>query len=207
MSPNPYLQKLHALRAKKDTPHELTKLTKPRNGGSEGTKVGSVSFVSTQGIGFFDPEACNKSMPQEAKNTLSGHRQNRQNPYGCTLAALQARCPDVVPVARWQQAIEDGRSFLAGWGEQAEALGWTSRDLFGLHRPPEKPHPSYRRLSRYDETGLIWLLRGRPVVALTEATAAIKGATGNVTVYRKHAKPALGPLGDSLDDLDPGGRR
>ena len=125
MSPNPYLQKLHALRAKKDTPHELTKLTKPRNGGSEGTKVGSVSFVSTQGIGFFDPEACNKSMPQEAKNTLSGHRQNRQNPYGCTLAALQARCPDVVPVARWQQAIEDGRSFLAGWGEQAEALGWT----------------------------------------------------------------------------------
>jgi hypothetical protein len=94
----------------------------------------------------------------------------------------------------------------ARWGEPA-ALGWTSRDLFGLHRPPEKPHPSYRRLSRYDETGLIWLLRGRPVVPLTEATAAIKGATGNVTVYRKHTKPALGPLGDSLDDLDPGGRR
>ena len=93
------------------------------------------------------------------------------------------------------------------WGEQAEALGWTARDLFGLHRPPEKPHPSYRRLSRYDETGLIWLLRGRPVVALTEATAAIQSATGNVTVYRRHDKPALGPVGDSLDDLDPWGRR
>ena len=127
--------------------------------------------------------------------------------FGRTYNSLEARCPAHIEAADWQQAVEDGRSFLAHWGEQAEALGWTSRDLFGLHRPPEKPHPSYRRLSRYDETGLIWLLRGRPVVALTEATAAIKGATGNVTVYRKYAKPALGPLGDSLDDLDPGGRR
>jgi hypothetical protein len=25
--------------------------------------------------------------------------------------------------------------------------------------------------------------------------------TGSVTVYRKHNKPALGPLGDSLEDL------
>ena len=127
------------------------------------------------------------------------------NSLNSLLSHLEARCPELVNSSSWQQSIEDGRRFLAHWGEQAEALGWTSRDLFGLHRPPEKPHPSYRRLSRYDETGLIWLLRGRPVVALTEATAAIKGATGNVTVYRKHAKPALGPLGDSLDDLDPGG--
>jgi hypothetical protein len=34
--------------------------------------------------------------------------------------------------------------------------------------------PSYRRLSRHDQTGLIWLLQGRPVVALTEAAAAIQ---------------------------------
>jgi hypothetical protein len=52
-------------------------------------------------------------------------------------------------------------------------------------------------------TGLIWLLRGRPVVALTEATAAIQGASGTITVYRKDNKPALGPVGDSLCDLDP----
>jgi hypothetical protein len=26
-------------------------------------------------------------------------------------------------------------------------------------------------------------------------------ATGVITVYRKHNKPALGPLGDSLDDF------
>ena len=41
----------------------------------------------------------------------------------------------------------------------------------------------------------------RGVVALTEATAAIQNATGAITVYRRHNKPALGPLGDSLDDF------
>jgi hypothetical protein len=27
-------------------------------------------------------------------------------------------------------------------GDQVEALGWTARDLFGLDKPAEKPHPS-----------------------------------------------------------------
>jgi hypothetical protein len=83
--------------------------------------------------------------------------------------------------------------------------GWptskSARDLFGLQAPPAKPHPSYSRLSRYDETGLIWLLQGRPVVALTETTAAIQNPTGAITTYRRHNKPALGPVGDSLDDF------
>jgi hypothetical protein len=127
----------------------------------------------------------------------------RLSRFGRTFAALENRCPDHVPAERWQLAVEDGRRFLSQWGEQAEALGWTSRDLFGLHTPPATPHPSYSRLSRYDETGLIWLLQGRPVVALTEATAAIQSSTGAIATYRRHNKPALGPLGDSLDDLEP----
>jgi hypothetical protein len=117
------------------------------------------------------------------------------------LSQLEARCPELVDPGSWQQAIEDGRRFLARWGEQAETLGWTSRDLFGLAPVPDKPAANYRRLSRYDETGLIWLLRGRPVVALTTDTAAIQKPAGAITVYRKHNKPALGPVGDSLDDL------
>jgi len=48
---------------------------------------------------------------------------------------------------------------------------------------------------------LCWLLQGRPVVALTADMAAIENPTGSISVYRKHHKPALGPLGDSLDDL------
>ncbi len=118
-----------------------------------------------------------------------------------TLGVLESRCPDLIPIDRWHQGIEDSRRFLAKWGEQAGALGWTVRDLFGLASIPDKPHPSYWRLSRYDETGLIWLLRGRPVLALTEGKAAIESPTGSVTIYRRHDKPALGPLGDSLDDF------
>jgi hypothetical protein len=125
----------------------------------------------------------------------------RLNRFCRTFSALEARCPDLVPADCWQLAVDDARAFLARWGDQAEALGWTARDLFGLHTPPAKPHPSYSRLSRYDETGLIWLLQGREVVALTEATAAIQNPTGAIIVFRKHNKPTLGPVGDSLDDL------
>src|SRR5262249_42529827 len=53
------------------------------------------------------------------------------------------------------------------------------------------PHPSYNRLSRYDELGLIWLLAGRPVIALTAAGAAIATPTGNTTTYyRRGVAPA-----------------
>jgi hypothetical protein len=41
------------------------------------------------------------------------------------------------------------------------------------------------------------------VIVLTEATAAIQSSTGATTIYRRHNKPALGPLGDSLDDFEP----
>jgi hypothetical protein len=145
------------------------------------TDGGFDSFDSTQGAGFSNFSAL----------------------YSRTIAALESRRPDLVPVDRWRRAVEDGRCFLARWGEQVEALGWTAKDLFGLHQPPATPHPSYSRLSRYDETGLIWLLQGRPVAALTEATAAIQSSTGAITIYRRHNKPALGPVGDCLDDLEP----
>jgi hypothetical protein len=118
-----------------------------------------------------------------------------------TIEHLASHCPDHVQADRWETAVEDGRRFLTQWGAQADTLGWTARDLFGLARVPDQPHPSYRRLSRYDETGLIWLLRGRPVLAVTANTVAIESSTGTVTVYRRHNKPPLGPLGDSLDDF------
>src|SRR5262249_34380942 len=66
--------------------------------------------------------------------------------YRQTFGALQLRPPAHVPEDRWRMAVSDGRAFLARWGSQAEALGWTSADLFSLHQPPEQPHPSYNRL-------------------------------------------------------------
>jgi hypothetical protein len=105
--------------------------------------------------------------------------------FGRTLSELERRRPDHIAADDWWRAIDDGRRFLARWGYQAEALGWTARELFGLMPVPAKPAQNYRRLSRYDQTGLIWLLRGRQVIALTEATAAIENPTGAITQYRK----------------------
>ena len=49
------------------------------------------------------------------------------------------------------------------------------------------------------------MLEGREVIALTGDTAAIRGQSASVTIYRKNNKLALGPVGDSLDDLNPSG--
>ena len=164
------------------------------------------SYLATFRRAVREAEGCEKSELSEKRgvlnslNSLNSHFQASGKPFGRVFEALEGRCPDHIEPGRWQQAIEDGRRFLARWGEQAAALGWTTQDLFGLHTVPDAPTPSYRRLSRYDETGLIWLLQGRPVVALTEATATIKNPIG-VTIYRRNNKPALGPTGDSLEDF------
>jgi hypothetical protein len=122
----------------------------------------------------------------------------RLGTYSQALAALRAECPAYVDAADWQQAIEDGDRFVTQWGKQAEALGWAPADLFGLHIPPEKPAPNYRRLSRYDQTGLIWLSHGRPVIALTQTAATILALSGASLMYHRHNNPAP-PLGDSTD--------
>jgi len=106
--------------------------------------------------------------------------------YGRPFGELERRCPDHIDVADWQAAVDDGRRFLAHWGVQAEALGWTARDLFGLATVPEKVTATYRRLRRVDLAGLVWLLHGRPVVALTESSVAIQaGQSKSILTYRR----------------------
>ena len=122
--------------------------------------------------------------------------------YRKVFGVLQLKPPALVDVARWRQCVEDGSKFLARWGQQAEALGWTAGDLFGLIEIPERPPPSFSRLSRYDRLGLCWALQGRDVIALTAEGAVIRTTTGTTLTYYRHGRPALGPLGDSVDDLD-----
>ena len=183
---NPYLAKLRARDQAKGHPQEPSKPSKPI--------LPVVAHADTTAERGFEGFEGDRSRCFSVKQTLLG-------PLCRIFEHLASRCPDHVEADRWEAAVEDGRRFLTQWGTQAGALGWTARDLFGLAPVPDQPRPSYRRLSRYDETGLIWLLRGRPVLALTEGTAAIESPTGTVSVYRRYNKPALGPVGDSLDDL------
>jgi hypothetical protein len=91
---------------------------------------------------------------------------------------LQYGCPKGVDNPRYVEALADAELFLAQWGATAEAFGWPPEDLFGLD--PVAP------LRRYDRMGLIWLLRGRPVVALTASTATIRIKDGGaLTFYRQ----------------------
>ena len=207
---NPYLAKLHSLlenqqaqrgrEIKNAAPSQTLKTLKTGFEGDRGCHVFKFGG-GPEGNGVCTNEVARG--PENQTTASTSNRQNRQNPpaYGRVFAVLHKRCPAHIELVRWRQAIEDGERFLAEWGDQAEALGWSARDLFGLHEVPANPHPTYQRLSRYDCTGLIWLLQRCPVVALTEATAAIRMPSGNITTYRKHNKPAFGPLGDSLDDF------
>ena len=74
-----------------------------------------------------------------AKSALSAKSPSRYEPE---FHALERRCPDLVEPERWQQAVGDGRQFLAAWSEQANAFGWTARELFGLHTHQSGPQPT-----------------------------------------------------------------
>jgi hypothetical protein len=150
-----------------------------------------------------NPDSIGKRVtsPQSPTCAKSATSTKSPPPYQMVFDTLERRCPDLIEPDRWRQAVGDGRQFLAAWGEQAHALGWTVQELFGLCPIPANPRPFFDRLSRYDLTGLIWVLGGRPVVSMTTDSAAIRTLSGGAVVYRKHNKPALGPLGDSLEDM------
>ena len=185
---NPYLEKLRARDQEKCHPAAPSKPSKPM---LEVEDLGETTAVTC--FEGFEGDRCSRFFWDDC---VAGH--STFGRFGHVFEILRSRCPDWVPVDRWQQCVEDGKRFLAQWGGLAEVSGCTTRDLFGLASVPDSPHPSYCRLSRYDETGLIWLLRGRAVLALTESTAAIGSPTGTVTVYSR--KPELGPLNDLLDE-------
>ena len=89
-------------------------------------------------------------------------------------------CPHDFLPARWRTLQADAARFLEMWAAQAARLGWTVHDLFGVNQV--KP------LVRLDGAGLVWLLDGRPVIALTADEAVLECRTGSRQAYRR--KPA-----------------
>jgi hypothetical protein len=86
--------------------------------------------------------------------------------------------PGDVPPLRWLRFIDDCARFLdCEWAARATALGWGPLDLFGCDR--ERP------LARIDNAGLLWLLNGRKLVALTANAAAIETPSGGRQTYRR----------------------
>ena len=72
---------------------------------------------------------------------------------------------------RWKTMAQDARAFLDRWGRAAHLLGWTALDLFGVH--PDAP------AARFDVMGLVPMLNGRRVIAITkEAAEALRRSLG-----------------------------
>ena len=114
--------------------------------------------------------------------------------YRKVYATLQLRPPEHVPQKRSQQCCEDASRFLGKFGLEAERLGWSSADLFGLPPIPPKAAPWFNRMSRLDQQGLIWCLLGRRVVSLNETEVVIENkVTGSTTIFRRHK--SAGPTG------------
>jgi hypothetical protein len=93
------------------------------------------------------------------------------------------RPPGDVPSKRWVTFIDDVRRFLGcRFCAVAVALGWKARDLFGCDR--ERP------FARIDMAGLLWLLNGDQVIALTADTAVIERNAGARQTWRRKASEA-----------------
>jgi hypothetical protein len=94
-----------------------------------------------------------------------------------------ARPPGDIPPKRWLRFIDDCGHFLDnGWALSAAELGWTPFDLFGCDR--SKP------FARVGRSGLLWLLDGRQLRALTAETALISTPSGSsLTFYRRPHEP------------------
>jgi hypothetical protein len=74
--------------------------------------------------------------------------------YSAGFARLQLTPPPGLSVPRWLQAVDDAGRFLDAFGQQAQAMGWRSDDLF-------------------QADGLVRALQGARVTKLTSTMAVI----------------------------------
>jgi hypothetical protein len=88
-----------------------------------------------------------------------------------------ARPPGDVPPRRWRQFVDDVGLFLDAWAARAAALGWSPHELFGCDRD--------RPFARIDQAGLVWLLNGGKLIALSESTATIEIRDGERHTRRR----------------------
>ncbi len=89
---------------------------------------------------------------------------------------------------RWRQMQADATDFIENWAAKAHGLGWTETELFGTDG-------NYQRLNAY---GLLPVVSGKTIVALTDETATLRPATfcdnRNDTRFYRRPMPASSQL-------------
>jgi hypothetical protein len=123
------------------------------------------------------PPAETSTEPEEERAGIAGFDGGSARQWAEALARLDpSKPPGDVPPRRWLRFIDDCGHFLDnGWAARATALGWGPLDLFGCDR--ERP------FARIDRAGLVWLINGRKLVALTADSVAIETPSGGRQTY------------------------
>jgi hypothetical protein len=93
--------------------------------------------------------------------------------------------PPGYPEHAWTQLLADAERFLDSWGIQAARLGWPAWELFGCHRRAP--------WGRIQGMGLVLLLRGDEIAALTVTEAVIRTVSGARRSYRRKPSDPLHP--------------
>jgi hypothetical protein len=93
--------------------------------------------------------------------------------------------PRSYPAHAWQQLITDAARFLDDWAQQAAVFGWPAWELFGCHRRAP--------WGRIQGMGLLLLLRGDDIAALTATEALIRTQTGARQTYCRKPSDPLHP--------------
>jgi TubC N-terminal docking domain len=96
-----------------------------------------------------------------------------------------SRVPHRWPAATWPQYIADAQTFCSDWAERAFLSGWAAWELFGCHcRAP---------WGRIQGMGLVLLLHGDQLAALTDSEAVIRRASGAHQTWRRRLRDPLHP--------------
>jgi hypothetical protein len=93
--------------------------------------------------------------------------------------------PRTYPAHAWEQLSADAERFLDDWAAQAHRLGWPDWELFGCHKRAP--------WGRIQGMGLVLLLQGDEIAALTAVEAVIRTRTGARQTYRRRPHDPLHP--------------
>ena len=85
--------------------------------------------------------------------------------------------PAGVAPADWEGMVAGATRLLVEWGAQLAALGWSTPDLFAVHR--------FRPMNRNDCAGLVRFVGHNDVRAVTATTVTLQTRSGAIqTFYR-----------------------
>ncbi|NJO34417.1 MAG: hypothetical protein HC869_16110, partial [Rhodospirillales bacterium] len=100
-------------------------------------------------------------------------------------ALLSMPRPKTYPANEWTTLLDDAVRFVKHWADQADRLGWKSWEIWGVSRSA----PRYR----FDGMGLVVMLHGQKIAALTAEAAVVETRTSNLLrFYRRPSDPLAG---------------